>query len=252
VPKGSIASITRPIPALLSRWLMGCWPGVCHRAPAGQINFGTLRRVFPISREFGYDRGQPIDRYYIENFLARYAQDIQGHVLEVGDDSYTRRFGGERVTTREVLHVNASHPAATIVGDLTHATHIPANTFDCFILTQTLHLIYDVRLALHTVYRILKPHGVVLATVPGISQLSHDEWAKDWYWSLTMSAVQRLFAEVFPPASITVESYGNVLAAMAFLQGLSVAELSPAELEYRDANYQLLIAVRAEKPEEEV
>jgi SAM-dependent methyltransferase len=240
--------ISETIPALFPRWLAARWPGAAHSGPAEAIQFGALRRLRPISREFGYDRGQPIDRYYIENFLARQAPDIRGCVLEVGDDSYTRRFGGTRVTAREVLHVNAGHPAATIVGDLTHADHIPANTFDCFILTQTLHLIYDVQLALRTVYRILKPRGIVLATLPGVSQISHDEWAKDWYWSFTVAAILRLFTEVFPAADVTVESYGNVLAAAAFLQGLAATELSPTELEYRDPNCQLLITVRAEKP----
>jgi hypothetical protein len=64
----------------------------------GQIRFGDLRRLTPISRSFGYDRGQPIDRYYIANFLGRHSGDIRGHVLEIGDDRYTRRFGGDRVT----------------------------------------------------------------------------------------------------------------------------------------------------------
>jgi SAM-dependent methyltransferase len=241
----------RFLAALASRWLGPLWPTCFPRPPAGHIDFGALRRLRPISREFGFDRGQPIDRYYIENFLARYASDIRGRVLEIGDNSYTRKFGGSRVTTSDVLHVTANHPAATIIGDLTQARHIPANTFDCFILTQTLHLLYDVRPALHTIQRILKPHGVVLATVPGISQISCDQWAEDWYWSFTALSVQRLFAEVFPAADLSIETFGNLLTAAAFLQGLSVTELRPADLEYCDANYQLLITVRAEKSERE-
>src|SRR5215210_7162112 len=54
--------------------------------------FGSLRRVTPLSRYFGFDRGLPIDRYYIENFLARQAEDIHGRVLEIGDNSYTQRY----------------------------------------------------------------------------------------------------------------------------------------------------------------
>ena len=48
----------------------------------------------PVSRSFGFDRGTPVDRRYIEQFLARHAAAIRGDVLEVGDDGYTRRFGG--------------------------------------------------------------------------------------------------------------------------------------------------------------
>ena len=64
-----------------------------------------------------------------------------------------------------------TRPEATIVADLADAAHIPADAFDCIILTQTLHLIFDVRAAVATVRRILAPGGVVLATVPGISQV---------------------------------------------------------------------------------
>jgi SAM-dependent methyltransferase len=215
-----------------------------------KIDFGNLRRVKPVSQEFGYDRGLPIDRYYIEKFLAAQANEICGRVLEIGDDSYTRRFGGQRVITRDVLHVVAGNPVATIIGNLSNADHIPSNTFDCFILTQTLHLIYDVPAALETIYRILKPGGTLLATFPGISQISNDQWADNWYWSFTTLSAQRLFEEIFPKANIKMETYGNVLAATAFLQGLAAKELTPEELDYLDPNYELLITVRAKKPKE--
>ena len=47
----------------------------------------------PISQKFGFDRGTPVDRYYIEVFLAAYSRDIRGRALEVGDASYCRKFG---------------------------------------------------------------------------------------------------------------------------------------------------------------
>lgn len=170
-------------------------------------------------------------------------------MLEIGDDSYTCQFGGDRVTTKDVLHVKESNRRATFIGDLTNADHIPSDTFDCFILTQTLHLVYDFRSALKTIHRILKPGGVVLTTFPGISQISNDEWADYWCWGFTSRSARQLFEEFFPTANVKVEAHGNVLAAIAFLQGLCVDELSQKELEYRDRSYQLLITVRAMKPE---
>src|SRR5919106_1942688 len=126
----------------LTRYL--CWP------PVGWVRFGSLRRVKPISRTWGSERGLPIDRYYIERFLARQASDIQGHVLEIGDATYTRKFGAERVTKSDVLHIAESRPQVTILGDLTRADHIPSDAFDCVILTQTLQVIYDLPAALRT------------------------------------------------------------------------------------------------------
>ena len=45
----------------------------------------------PVSREFGADRGQPLDRYYIEQFLSTYQADIRGDVLEVEESLYMSR-----------------------------------------------------------------------------------------------------------------------------------------------------------------
>ena len=216
--------------------------------PRGTVRFGDLRRLTPISREFGFERGLPVDRYYVESFLARHAGDIHGHVLEVGDDSYMCRFGGDRVLNKDILHVAEGNPAATIVADLARADHIPSNRFDCIILTQTLHFIYNVDAALQTLRRILKPGGVLLATFPGISQISTDEWSERWYWSFTIHSAHRMFEKFFPAEHLKIQSYGNVMAATALLQGISMEELNQEELDYSDDQYQTLIAVRAIKP----
>lgn len=218
--------------------------------PVGKARFGDLRRLRPISSNWGLDRGRPIDRYYVENFLAQHASIIRGRVLEIGDNSYTKAFGSDRVAISDVLHVTEGNPMATIVGDLTRADHIPSDSFDCIILTQTLQLIYDARAALETLHRILKPDGVLLATFPGITQIARDEWAASWYWHFTTLSARRLFEEVFARPHVQIECYGNVLASTAFLYGLVVDELDKEELDYRDADYELLIAVKAVKAKE--
>lgn len=229
------------------RQLQSWWRGRIG-PPVGRINLGDLRRLTPISRVFGFDRGRPVDRYYIEEFLARHAFEIQGRVLEVGDNAYTRRFGGDKVIKSDVLHVSGDNPEATIVADLAEADHIPSDAFDCVLLTQTLHLIYDVQTALATLHRILKPGGVLLLTVPGISQIEEGEWGRTWYWSFTTQSIQRLLEETFPASNLDVETHGNVLAATAFLQGMAEEELGQEELDYCDQLYQLLITARAQKP----
>jgi SAM-dependent methyltransferase len=208
-------------------------------------DWGDLRRLQPLSREFGYDRGLPVDRYYIERFLEAHRLDVAGRTLEMGDDEYTRRYGGDRATRRDVLHVHSRNPAATIVGDLADAPQIADGTFDCIVVTQTLHLIYDVDLAVATLHRILRPGGVVLATFPGISQLSGDEWSRTWSWGFDSLLARRLFASHFGEHNVTVEAQGNSLAAAAFLQGLATVDLTPAQLDNDEAGCELLVAVRA-------
>lgn len=213
----------------------------------GRVRFGSLRRVFPLSRKFGFDRGQPVDRHYIENFLARNAGDIRGRVLEIGDDTYTRRFGGARVERADILHVSEGNPRATFVGDLAKGEHLPSAAFDCLVLTQTLQFVYDVPAALRTTHRVLKPGGTLLLTVPGISQTSDEQWRDTWYWSFTRASLRRLFEDAFPGGEVRIESHGNVLVASAFLYGLAATELRPEELEANDPDYPLLLAVRAVK-----
>ena len=212
-----------------------------------RVDLGDLRRVTPVSRWFGHDRGQPIDRYYIERFLHAHAADVRGRVLEIGDDAYTRQFGGPAVTRRDVLHVTPGSPKATIIGDLAEGTGIPSDAFDCIILTQTLQLIYDVPAALRVLRRALAPGGVLLATVPGISQIDRGEWGGSWYWFFTPLAMRRLFEDHFGAGGVSVECHGNVLSAIAFLEGLAVHELRPRELDAQDDCYPVTVAVRAVK-----
>ena len=208
----------------------------------------SLRGVRPIRRDFGWREGQPIDRYYTEEqFLAEYKNDIRGRVLEIGDNRYTLKFGGNRVAQSDVLGFPGSS-GPTIQADLTKADHIPSALFDCVILTFTLQFIFDVRAAIKTLGRITKPEGVVLIVVPGISQLSRydmDTWGE--YWRFTSLSMRLLMEEVFRPEDIIVKSYGNVLAATASLQGLISSELRRDELDYCDRDYELVIGVRAKK-----
>lgn len=223
---------------------LAVWP------PVGWVRFGHLRRLKPVSSDYGNSRGLEIDRYYIEQFLLEYAMDIHGHVLEIKHNAYTVRFGQDRVTRSDVLHPVEGNPDATIIADLTNADHLPSNVFDAIIFTQTLQVIYDIRTTIATLYRILKPGGVLLATVSGMAQLSledFDRWGE--YWRFTSLSAKLLFEEVFPKEQVTVQSYGNVLAAISFLEGLACEDLKQKELDTSDRSYEILIAVRAVKPE---
>jgi SAM-dependent methyltransferase len=231
-----------PIPA--RRWIIRNF-----RYPySDKIDFGDLNLTRPISRVWGLDRGLPVDRYYIEQFLSAHREDVRGYILEIGENIYTLRFGGANVQKSDILHVAEGTPNATIIADLTHAEHIPSSTFDCVICTQTLHLIYDVKLAIETLHRILNPGGVLLATLPGISQISRydmDRWGD--YWRFTSASARHLFREVFPPDNIQIRVSGNVMTATALLQGIAVQDMLDKDLNVYDPDYEVLIAVRAQK-----
>ncbi len=243
--------IDRVLPKARRRQLAAWLRRYTRRPRLGQARLGDLRRLSPFSREWGFDRGTPVDRYYAQHFLSENSADIRGHVLEIGTDMYTRRYGGQRVTRSEVLHVSEHHPHVTIVGDLTKPGLFQAETFDCVILTATLQFIYDVHAALRTVHGALKPGGVLLCTVPGISPVSRydmDRWGD--YWRFTTRSLSRLFEEMFPASDVTIKAYGNVLAASAFLYGLASEELDRSELDHMDPDFEVLLSVRARKLED--
>ena len=203
----------------------------------------------PVSRLFGFDRGTPIDRYYIETFLGKYQDLIVGDVLEVADPGYTIKFGAEKVRKSLLLSVTDENSAATIVGDLSTGEGIPDEVADCFILTQTLLCIYDVRSAAKNAIKLLKPGGHLLVTVPGITQISRydmDRWGQ--YWGFTDLSLKRLFSEVVPQDNIKIEVFGNVKAASSFLYGLAKQEIAEQDLDYQDPDYQLVIGAVVQKP----
>jgi SAM-dependent methyltransferase len=216
------------------------------QAPPGQVRFGDLRRTTPIASDFGYARGGPIDRHYIEAFLAMHRRDVRGRVLEFGDPAYTVRFGGDAVERADVAHVDASAPGVTFVGDLAGPPFLEAGAFDCIIVTQTLHLVYDFGAALRALRAALAPGGVLLMTVPGISNLDKRDWGATWHYSFTQHSVGRMCADAFGSEGVEVQSYGNVLAAVAFLHGLGVSELTNEELDEHHLEYSLIHAVRAQ------
>ncbi|WP_143959953.1 class I SAM-dependent methyltransferase [Litoribacter populi] len=213
----------------------------------GKVDFGDLKRAEPISRNFGFERGKPVDRFYIERFLDENSHLIKGRVLEIGDNAYTLQFGKENVSQSDVLHYNNSNGKATITGDLTNLPQVEDGSFDCIILTQTLQFIYEKESALKTCRRILKPNGALLMTVPGISPLDDFEFGHNYFWNFTKQGVEELMKTVFPYADTKVDHHGNMFTAISFLNGISLNEIDPSLLEKSDKHIQMLISCRSIK-----
>jgi peptidoglycan/xylan/chitin deacetylase (PgdA/CDA1 family)/glycosyltransferase involved in cell wall biosynthesis/SAM-dependent methyltransferase len=212
-----------------------------------RVRWGDLRRISPLSDRWGKDRGTPIDRRYVEQFLERHRSDIAGRVLEVRGSEYTRRFGA-RVIGHDVVDVDPTNPQATIVADLRRADRIASNTYDCIVLTQTLQLVDNIEAAIAECVRILKPGGVLLVTVPTLIRVDDEGGVDGDFWRLTEASARRLFSAAFPVEAFDVTSYGNVLAAASFLYGISMEELTPEEVDAVDAAYPVIVGVRAVKP----
>ena len=222
---------------------------------------GFLRRVLnpvdvsklsvnPVSRVFGFDRGTPIDRYYIEKFLGENADKIKGNILEIADSNYSRKFSKDVTSNYHVLTFDEPPTEDTLIkGDLTKPESLPANAMDCFICTQTLNFVYDVKAAICGCYHVLAPNGYMLATVSGIQQISRydmDRWGD--YWRFNELSIRKLLEEVFERDKIKTISYGNMAAVIAGLQGLAIEDFPDTDvLDQVDADYPLTIGVVVQK-----
>ena len=210
-----------------------------------RLGFGLL----PMSYLWGLDRGVPIHRHYVEQFLREFSSDIRGHSLEFQDDSYTSRFGAGRITKSDILHKeygnpNATNPNATILADITQPNDIAAVQFDCIICTYVLNFISDVDAALSELCRILKPGGVLLAAVPQINMVA--PYGPDlWRW--TPEGFRLKLAKFFGAPNITVRAYGNSLTAAGDIRGLVADEFTRAQLDYHDPRFGIVVCARAVK-----
>lgn len=236
-------------------------PGPAYRAAV------TLRRrvtralrparpfgLRPVSEIWGLDRGTPIEVHYLREFLRAHAADIHGRVLEVGDRRYTLELG-RGVTRSDVLNLEAGNPEATIVGDLETGRAIPETAFDCLIVTNTLLLIDDVRAAVRTCHRALRPGGVLLAHFTGIARRADDRryGPPGWHgvgdlWRFTSLSARRICEDAFPPDRVSVEVRGNVRTAAASLYGLAAEELTASELALQDPRFEIAILARCQRP----
>jgi SAM-dependent methyltransferase len=207
---------------------------------------GGAGRATPIARDWGFSRGTPVDRYYINAFLERCSADVRGVVLDVQEPDNACRIGGGSISRLDVVDVDGRNGKASVIADLRCAPNLPSDSYDCIVLTQTLHLIDDMAAVVAECARLLRPGGVVLATLPCASRIANDYGPAHDHWRVTAAGARRLFAEQFG-SQVRVEAWGNVAATAAFLYGLAVHELSQATLDFADPHYPTLVTVRAQK-----
>jgi len=216
----------------------------CASRGLGMPRWGNLRRVRPFSTQFGFDRGTPVDRYYLHQFLERHRELIRGDVLEIQTPAYTERYGA-KLRVAHSVDIDPRHQP-TYLCDLALAM-IPfaCAWYECFLLPNTLCMLRDVEGCLREALRVIRPGGVILASTAAFVPLTPD--VPD-YWHLSAAGWREMTARVWPGCETRVESHGNCLAAVAAMLGLAHEELDPSELEAEDWRYPVLITLSCRKP----
>ena len=202
-----------------------------------------------ISNDFGFGRGTPIDRIYIENFLKKYAEEISGECLEFGDTSYIDKFG-KSVSKKYTFNYSeeSSKIKNIIMGDLTKLDNLSANSFDCILCINVLNFIYDLPSAVQGLKKLIKPNGKIIVTMAGvcahISRYDMDRWGD--YWRLTDKAAMKLFKDAELNID-KIQTYGNPYACSAQVNGFSMEDLLQEKIIPSHPDYQLLVACMLSK-----
>jgi SAM-dependent methyltransferase len=201
-----------------------------------------------MSASFGFDRGTPIDRYYLRRFLVEEQGAIRGVAGEVSESRYVDEFGGDRVSRVEVIDIDADNPRATIVADLARPGSLPPATFDTLVIVQTLQYTSPLNVALRTCLDALVPGGTLLLALPALTP--HDPRIPEErdYWRFLPAGVTALLRAAAPDARLRVQGYGNLVTALTFLHGLSAEELRPDELAHEDPRFPVLVCARVDVP----
>lgn len=210
--------------------------------------WGDFRRLEPLSPSWGSERGLCVDRYYIERFLEEHAEDIRGSVLEVQNSVYATRYGGDRVERCDILDIDPTNPHATVIADLRDARGIPSASYDCLILTQVLPCINDSVAAILECRRILRPGGVLLATVPSAARIV-DVTSDHWRWSY--EGFRSLVSKAFDLSQFDVRAHGSRNTVLAFLVAIAAQEVDRQVLDRNDPDAPLVLSARAVVPGDE-
>lgn len=224
----------RPRPTPVRTWTQ-------RAAARGRLAIG----VEPLSEAFGEDRGTPLTRHYVTQFLSQHAGDVQGRCLEFEGADYVTQYGGDAVTHVDVLDLTADNPHATLVGDLTAENDFPSDAYDCIVCTFVLHEIFDMRRAVSELHRMLRPGGTMLVAVPHVTMC---EPAYGERWRFTVQGLTELLGEAFPAETTHFRAYGNSLTAAAQLRGLVAEEFTAGELAVHDPRFAIIVCARVQKP----
>jgi SAM-dependent methyltransferase len=171
-------------------------------------------------------RGKSARRALLNTEVARHIK-VAGMVLDVGgkgNPSYRKILPSVDQATWVILDI-ALGEGMSVCGDL---TSLPFNTniFDAVICFNVLEHVYEYRVALGEMYRVLKPHGVLYGYVPFICNVHPDP---SDYWRFTEDCLNKCLSEAGFSVDVIVP-HGGVFLSCFDLTSFVVKRLPPLRI----------------------
>ena len=202
----------------------------------------TLKSIKIYSEKFGFDRGTPIDRYYINTFLENLKlENSFNRSLEFGEIHYSDRF---KVKEKYFL----SHPAyetraissKQISFDLNSAHNYDGIKFDLILSTNVINFTKNPFVSIKHHMDMLNSGGTLVLTASAsmpISKFDAERWGD--YWRIAPDGLNQLLRTL--NCEYDIHSFGSFVTSIAFLCGLSAEEVDPLDLNENDDRYPIIV-----------
>ena len=206
---------------------------------AHQLDWGTMRRRFAICEWFGFSRGAPVDRYYLDRFVAEIRERVVGEVLEIGGRSANRElYGFPNVTRYQTLDMRPG-PGVDIVGDAHDPAIHPPDSVDSIVAFNVLEHCEQPWKVVENMRLWLRRGGWAFCMVPNAQRIH--AMPRD-YWRALPEAVQWMFRDF---STREIRQYGNPTTVIAAYLGIAAEELSRDELDEIHLDYPVATCISA-------
>lgn len=208
---------------------------------ASSLAWGDLRRLVPICPWFGFSRGTPIDRYYLEHFARDVREQVCGCVVDIGGrPAFWQKLGFARVSRRCVVDI-APQSGVDVVGNAADPLLFEADSVDGVLAFNVLEHCPVPQAVVDAVRRWLRPGGKLFCMVPSVQRVHR---MPSDYCRLLPAALEVLFRDW---STMRLHVYGNPLTSIAALMGVAAEELDVGELDALHPDYPVATCAVATK-----
>ena len=207
----------------------------------GTVRFGDFGRLWPFSHRFGFDRGAPVDRYYLQQFVRSIRPVVRGRCLEIGGslkNNWLYRFDVDEFRT---LELEQSRVADDLVGDAADRGVLDPESWDSILAFHVLEHCPNPFAVASNMCAWLRPNGHACIVVP-CAQRVHN-YPGD-YWRFMPDGLRVLFRDF---SEVNVSTYGNPLTVVSNYLALSHTELLAEDMDAVHPDYPVLACVVARK-----